>query len=142
MPCVRNRNDGGFCVWRNGRTLVLVIDDDAGVRGLLHALLRHRGLQHESAADGRTAIDKLRRGTYAAVLLDLMLPGENGFEVLRFLRAERPTQLPRVVVMTACSKATLRHFDASGLHGVIRKPFDIAEMMDAVDACVGQNSEP
>jgi DNA-binding response OmpR family regulator len=120
---------------------VLVVDDDPGVRGLLSALLVQRGWKHDAVADGRTAIDKLRRGSYAAVLLDLMLPEETGFEVLRFIRAERPHQLPRVIVITACSNATLRDFDSSGLRQLIRKPFDIHELCDTVATCIEDQSK-
>ncbi|HKO58958.1 MAG TPA: response regulator [Thermoanaerobaculia bacterium] len=114
---------------------ILIVDDDPGVRALLVALLRHRGYGYDLAADGEEAVCHLRRASYDAVLLDLMLPKVNGFEVLRFIRAERQHMLPRVIVLTAASNATLRDFDTSGIRALMRKPFDIHALMDELDAC-------
>lgn len=113
--------------------MVLLIDDDPCVRGLLGALMTRHGLTHETACDGAEAIALLRRRDYGAVVLDLMLPERNGFEVLRFLEAERPHMLERVVVITAAPEATLRDFeDRRHVSAVLRKPFDIVELGDAV----------
>ena len=113
--------------------MVLLIDDDPVVRGLLGAVLTRDGLAHESAGDGAEAIARLRRRDYDAIVLDLMLPELNGFEVLRFLKAERPHLVPRVVVITAAVESTLRDFaDRHRVAAVLRKPFDIVELADAV----------
>jgi CheY-like chemotaxis protein len=113
--------------------MVLLIDDDPGIRSLLAAVLARDGVVHESAGDGAEAIERLRRRDFDAVILDLLLPERNGFEVLRFLKAERPHLLPRVVVITAASESTLRHFeDGERVAAVLRKPFDIVALSDAV----------
>lgn len=113
--------------------MVLLIDDDPCVRGLLAALMKRDGLAHQSVDDGAAAVALLRRSDYDAVVLDLMLPSLNGFEVLRFLKAERPHMLPRVVVITAAGDATLRDFDdGRRVSAVLRKPFDINELSEAV----------
>jgi DNA-binding response OmpR family regulator len=114
---------------------VLVVDDDPAICTLIEALLRRQGYTCDVVRDGDDAIRQLRKGRYAAVLLDLMLPGAFGFEVIRFLHAERPSMADRVVVMTAASSATLRDFDASSVRTVMRKPFDINDLMSEVDAC-------
>jgi DNA-binding response OmpR family regulator len=114
---------------------VLVVDDDPAVSTLMQVLLRRRGYVCDCIGDGEEAIRRLRTGGYSAVLLDLMLPGAFGFDVIRFLRAERPAMAARVVVVTAACKATLRDFDASTVHAVLRKPFDIDELVAKVDAC-------
>ncbi|HKS24021.1 MAG TPA: response regulator [Thermoanaerobaculia bacterium] len=113
--------------------MVLLIDDDPSVRSLLAALMTRDGLAHESAADGVEAIEWLRRRDFDAIILDLLLPERNGFEVLQFLKAERPHLLPRVVVITAASESTLKHFDdRKRVAAVLRKPFDIAVLSEAV----------
>ena len=113
--------------------MVLLIDDDPAVRGLLAALMTREGLAHESASDGDEAIGRLRRRDYDAIVLDLLLPSRNGFEVLRFLKAERPHLLPRVVVITAANESTLREFhDRKRVAALLRKPFDIEELSAAV----------
>ena len=114
---------------------VLVVEDDPAICTLLQALLHRRGYACDVVADGNEAIRRLRRDPYSAILLDLMLPGTFGFEVIRFLRAERPSMTPRVVIITAASAATLRDFDTSTVRAVLRKPFDIQELLEHVDAC-------
>lgn len=111
------------------------MDDDSGVRTLIAALLHRGGFAYDLVASGDEAMCRLRRSCYDAILLDLMLPERNGFEVLRFLRAEKPHAVPKVIVLTAASNTTLRDFDASGICGLVRKPFDIDELMTMVALC-------
>ena len=116
---------------------VLVVDDDPVIRTLILALLERKGHPAEAAFDGDDAIARLRRKKYDALVLDLMLPGHNGFDVLQYLRAEKPEALQRTVVVTAASESTLRYFDEKTVHALIRKPFDIDELAHAVDDCCG-----
>ena len=119
---------------------VLVVDDDPATSTLLHALLRRRGYVCELVGDGRKAIERLRVNDYSAVLLDLMLPGAFGFDVIRFLRAERPAIADRVVVVTAACPATLRDFDHSSVCALLHKPFDIDELVQKVDTCAARHA--
>ena len=115
---------------------VLVVEDDPAICTLLEALMRRCGYECDVLSDGNEAIRILRRVHYSAVLLDLMLPGTFGFDVIRFLAAERPAMTSRVVVITAASASTLRDFDRSAVRAVIRKPFDIAELLQHVTECI------
>lgn len=114
---------------------VLVVEDDPAICTLIEALLRRRGYGCDVVHDGNDAICRLRQSSYTAVLLDLMLPGTFGFDVIRFLHAERPAMTARVVVMTAASSATLRDFDMNSVRAVLRKPFDIQRLVDHVNDC-------
>ena len=73
--------------------MILIIDDDPGIRGLLTVVLNRKGFECAVAIDGAEAQKLLRVHDYDAILLDLMLPQLNGFEVLRFLKAERRAML-------------------------------------------------
>jgi DNA-binding response OmpR family regulator len=114
---------------------ILVVEDDAAIRALLATLLQHSGYSCDFSPDGNDAVDRLRKADYDAILLDLMLPGQFGFDIIRFLNAERPAMSPRVIVLTAASQATLRDFDASQVHTVMRKPFDIDQLLTNVRVC-------
>ncbi|HVE71717.1 MAG TPA: response regulator [Thermoanaerobaculia bacterium] len=116
---------------------VLVVDDDEPIRVLITALCRRLGLAVEWAADGDTGLTMIRRRRYDAILLDLMLPMQNGFEVLRELRAHEPEMLARTIIITAVSDVTLRDFDGGGTLALLRKPFDIHDLCDALAACTG-----
>ena len=115
---------------------ILVVEDDPSIRMFLETLLQRNGYVCDLSADGDDAVRRLRRSTYDAILLDLMLPGQFGFDIIRFLNAERPAMSPRVIVLTAASHATLRDFDSSQVRTVMRKPFDVHALLDHVSACV------
>lgn len=116
---------------------VLVIEDDDAIRVLISALCARLGLTVEVAADGVAGVAMIRKRNYDALLLDLMLPKLNGFEVLREVRASAPSLLARTIIITAVSDATLRDFDGGGTLALLRKPFDIADLHDALVACTG-----
>jgi CheY-like chemotaxis protein len=115
--------------------LVLVVDDDDAFHGFMHVLLERGGFHVDDAHDGLEAIRMLRTGHYATILLDLMMPRFNGFEVLWHLKALQPKVLDRVVVMTAASDATLRALDEKLVYAVLRKPFDLDAILSVVSVC-------
>lgn len=121
---------------------VLLIEDDEAIRVLISALGTRLGLTVEVAADGAEGVALIRKRRYDALLLDLMLPKVNGFEVLREVRASAPTLLARTIIITAVSDATLRDFDGGGTLVLLRKPFDIADLHDALVACTGCMEAP
>lgn len=122
----------------NPEKRVLVVEDDAAIRAMLAAILTHNGYAPELCGDGDDAVRRLRRDEYDAIVLDLMLPGQFGFDVIRFLHAERPAMSPRVIVLTAASQATLRDFDTTQVHAVVRKPFDVDALMERVRDCTAR----
>lgn len=65
---------------------VLIIEDDELIAELERDYLLAAGLEAEIAADGRSGLEEFKKGHYTAVLLDLMLPGRNGFEIFREIR--------------------------------------------------------
>lgn len=121
---------------------ILLVDDDEPIRLLITALCSRMNVQVEWAADGEIAMTMLRRRHYDALLLDLMLPKQNGFEVLRELRSFSPAMLSRTIILTAASDATLRDFDGGGSLVLLRKPFDIDDLIDAVVACISCEPPP
>ncbi len=120
---------------------VLIVDDDDGIQTLMKALLRRREVIVDSASDGDAALRKMREQSYDSIVLDLMLPKLNGFEVVRELKTNAPDLLKRTIVVTAVSNHALRDFEDSELvRRVMRKPFDINEFVDEVLACASDNN--
>jgi CheY-like chemotaxis protein len=117
--------------------LVLVVEDDRHLREFLDLVVRRCGLTCHSVGSGDEALQAICTGQYATVILDLMLPGMTGFEVLRSLRATHPHLLRRIIVLTAVSQTALdRQFDSQSLiWSIIRKPFDVADLMRTIDEC-------
>ncbi|MFN7919305.1 MAG: PAS domain S-box protein [Bryobacteraceae bacterium] len=82
------------------RRSVLVVDDEAGARELVSEMLREAGYDAATAASGAEALDRLETSGAGAVILDLMMPEMNGFELLFRMRADaRFSQIP-VIVLT------------------------------------------
>jgi DNA-binding response OmpR family regulator len=113
----------------------LVVDDDPVLQGLFLTLLGRDGFTVDCAADGRIAFECLKRNSYSVILLDLMMPELNGFELLRRLERESPSLLPRVIVMTGASQRVIETLDISRIWGLIRKPFDIDDLVRSARAC-------
>ncbi len=73
------------------RDRVLVVDDDPGFRGLMHSALSFAGFDVDVAADVPTALTLIRRTPPDVIVLDVMLPGSDGFDLLQLLRARSVT---------------------------------------------------
>jgi DNA-binding NtrC family response regulator len=119
----------------SGNANVLVVDDDQGLRGLFTTLLSKKGFAVDTANDGRVAYDQLQRHTYSVILLDLMMPDVNGFELLDKLERDSPTLLDRVIVMTGASQRAIEPLKSKRIWGMIRKPFDIDNLVSSAEAC-------
>ncbi len=113
----------------------LVVDDDPALQGLFTKLLSRKGFAVDAATDGRVAYDQLHRNAYSVILLDLMMPDVNGFELLERLHRDSPSLLPRIIVMTGASQRSIDGLDTSDIWGLIRKPFDIDELVTSAIAC-------
>lgn len=128
IPC-----PGGFV---NANTHVLVVEDDRATRALLGVLLEHRKLRVSLAADGATALERLRAGDVDLLVLDLLLPRVNGFEVLRDLKCNHAAMLGRTIVVTAASERTLAGCaELREVWRIFRKPIDVEDFGSAVLAC-------
>ena len=112
---------------------VLIVDDEKDVRDILFTVLQQRGIQADCATNGREALDLIAQHPYVVVVLDLMMPEVDGFEVLDTLRAAGT--MPVVLVLTAADQGLIDRLDASLIHGLIRKPFDPIEIADVIAAC-------
>ena len=113
---------------------ILVVDDDPAIRTLLFTILRRRGLSVDMAKHGSEAIERLGRCNYALMLLDLMMPVMNGWEVLEKITAMEPAVRPAAILMTAGTEP--RDFDPDIVIGSIRKPFDVELVYDTVIGCI------
>ncbi|HVT45701.1 MAG TPA: response regulator [Thermoanaerobaculia bacterium] len=113
------------------------MDDDHAIRSLVTTLLTREEYDVDTASDGLEAVLKLGLSEYSLIVLDLMMPLVSGFEILQFLSEQRPAMLQRVVVMTAVGEKDLQGLKGYDAVPVIRKPFDIADLMRAVRNSTG-----
>lgn len=115
---------------------ILIIEDDPSIATFLASICKHRGWDCHTVSDGNAAMSLLRRHHYQAVVLDLMMPRSNGFEVIAYLRAEQPEMLHRVIVITAASAKTLESFDEKQVGALLHKPFELGDLQEALDKAV------
>ena len=116
--------------------LVLVVDDDEGVRDVAEGLLAETGFRVETAAGGNAALARVREGGVDAVLLDLVMPDLSGADVLRVLAAERP-DLPVVIASGYKRELAAERIGQTGAFAFVQKPFDpetlCATLRDALE---------
>lgn len=107
-----------------------MVEDDPAIRRLVEKLLQRRGITIDTAHDGKEAIAKITGGDYSIVVLDLMLPEANGYEVISYIKA-KGIRVP-VVVVSAVSQQALANLDPEVVKLVIAKPFDVHEFTQRV----------
>ena len=116
---------------------VLVVEDDRATQQLLDAVLQRESIECALAGDGREALRLLREEQFDAILLDLLLPNVNGFEVLRDLKKNDRATLSRVIVMTAAAESTFRGCEElADVHCVLRKPLDLEVLTSEIRSCL------
>jgi CheY-like chemotaxis protein len=124
------------------KPLVLVADDNEATCTLIAAVLRN-DFVCEVARDGTEAIEKLRRRPYDALLLDVLMPGVDGYAVLDHLMEKEPRLLSRVVVVTASlSPRELGRLRDYPIARIIAKPFEVDVLLDTVKEIARPSAMP
>ena len=115
-------------------TRILLVEDEEKLARFVELELMHEGYQVEKAFDGRTGLEKAETGDFDLVLLDIMLPGLNGLEVLRRLRLS--SHLP--VIMLTARDAVMDKVTGldTGADDYITKPFSIEELLARIRAAL------
>ena len=119
---------------------ILVVDDDRKIVALVRAYLEREGFTVIAAHDGREALHQARAEDPALIVLDLMLPEVDGYEVMRLLRAD--SQVP-VLMLTARSSLPERIIGLErGADDYLPKPFSPAELVVRVKAVLRRAAQP
>ena len=118
---------------------ILAVDDDLDILDLLEMSLDSDGFNVITASDGLEAIEKAKSHAPDLILLDLMMPKMDGFEVINNLRANSQTRAIPVIMLTARSQIDekLQGLDA-GADDYITKPFDLKELTARIKAVLGR----
>jgi CheY-like chemotaxis protein len=112
---------------------ILIVDDQPDLRLLIRLTFSSSGYRLQEAADGEAALAACAEAVPDAVLLDVMLPGIDGYEVCRRLKSDARTHATFVVLMTAGHQETERvRATAAGADRYLAKPFSPAQLLDLV----------
>ncbi len=115
---------------------VLVVDDDASIRGVLHDILALHGYQVEEAVNGHDALEKLSSFTPSLIFLDLMMPTMDG---IAFAQELRNRNLSYALVAISASGTT--HAFAEQIHaiGYVEKPFHISQLLNVISRWMSES---
>jgi len=120
--------------------VILVIEDDPAVRRGIVDVLEYAGYQTLEAADGHAGMDIALKANYRLLLLDLVMPGPSGFEILDALKRKRPGQA--VIILSARGEENDRVRGlVNGADDYVVKPFSMKELLARVDAVLRRTCE-
>ena len=112
---------------------VLVVDDHAGLRSALCEALRGEGYDAIEAGDGHTALEMLRSSEPSVAIVDVRMPGMDGFTLLERMHQEQ-IDCPVILISVVGDIASRRQAERLGAFAFKEKPFDLRELLDDVRA--------
>ncbi len=124
--------DGGA----DRRLSILVVDDEAPIRELLVDLLTEGGFHVVEAGDGKEAMRRVRRDQVDLVIMDLVMPEQEGLESIRQLQKESP-HIKVIAISGYQQGAFLYHAERFGARATIKKPFTAAVLLRTVATVLG-----
>jgi len=117
-----------------GRTIAIV-EDDADIRGLLDYKLKAAGYETAFARDGVMALTVIRKAQPDLILLDLGLPGGDGFVILDRLREfDALATIPVVVISASAQPETREKVELTSVAAFFEKPFDVVELLQTIES--------
>jgi CheY-like chemotaxis protein len=117
---------------------VLVVDDGVMNRQILASILRKAGLECLLAGDGSEALRAVRESRPDLVLLDVVMPGKDGYEVCAEIKADPETaDIPVVVVTADARRSQEERVLAAGAAAYAAKPVDVRRFMRTLDSALG-----
>lgn len=121
---------------------ILVVDDEADIVELVSYNLKKEGYDVFSAPDGEDALNKIKKGDYDFIILDLMLPGIQGMEICRIIRSDPRTRHLPIIMLTAKSEEIDRVLGLeTGADDYLTKPFSPRELLARVKAVLRRLAE-
>jgi two-component system OmpR family response regulator len=117
---------------------ILVVDDEPSIRSLLSRFLTKAGYRVSESTDGRDALEQLRQSKVDLLILDIVMPGMDGLEVLRALR--RDVAGLKVIVMSgAFDGRFLRTAEMLGARATLQKPMKLSLVLETVRTVLEAN---
>lgn len=117
---------------------ILVVDDEPHIRRVLSAVLGDRGFDITMGNDGTEGLEMFEAGQYDLVILDLMMPGASGLEILSRIRSDATKSETPVIILTAKGQDTDRDAAmAGGADDFLTKPFSPKKLIARIEEILG-----
>lgn len=114
------------------KTSILIVDDDASLRKSLSFILKRKGFAVATAEGGLEAIEKVTKGPFEIIFMDIKMPQMNGVEAYRKIKKIRPEAV--VVMITAYAVEDLvQEARKEGAHGILYKPLDVEDVLNSIE---------
>lgn len=117
------------------RRRILVVDDFALNVSLLQTALEAEGFDVDTATNGNLALAKIEASPPDLVLLDVMMPGMNGYELTRCIRQNHKLPFIPILLVTGCEEASVIKELDIGSNDFIRKPINLDRLLARINAC-------
>lgn len=113
---------------------ILVVDDEADVVMIIRTALQTEGYEVATATNGPDGLEEAKKNPPDLVILDVTMPGMDGFEVLRELKVEESTAQVPVIMLTGVSeRGKIKEALSSGVDYYVVKPFDFEDLIRKVE---------
>ena len=122
---------------RDGRSRVLVVDDESSIRELLQKTLALAEYDVDVAPDGRAAMERLRLGNYDLLIADLKMPGMDGLTLIREAKRLK-TDLPVIIITGFSTESSAIEAVNLGVAGYLTKPFRVPQVLAAAARALGE----
>jgi CheY-like chemotaxis protein len=127
----------------NNRVRILLAEDNAVNQTLAVRLLEKRGYVVSLAGEGRAALTALEKGSFDLVLMDIQMPGMDGFEATAAIREKEKTtgaHIPIIAMTAHALKGDQERCIAAGMDGYVSKPIRTSELFSAIESLLGNKS--
>ena len=119
---------------------ILLVDDEPDIVTLSKNLLEKAGYEVVVARNGKECLEKLKEEKFDLILLDVMMPGDDGWVVCKKIKANEKTKDMPVVMFTVCSEPwSAAKSQECGSDAQIDKPFEIEDLLGTVEKVLGEN---
>jgi len=113
---------------------VLIIDDNEQITKMISSFLDMSNHECTVVNEGKEGLELIKTNQYDSIILDLAMPEFDGYEILNTLYKEDPSQLPKILVLTASTVPieNIRKFKELGISSCLQKPVDIDQLLSKI----------
>jgi len=121
------------------RLNVLIIDDNEQITKMISSFLDLSNHDCTIVNDGKDGIELIKTKQYDSIVLDLAMPEFDGYEILDTLKNEDPSQISKIIILTASSipLETVKKFKELGVSSCLQKPVDIDQLLSKITSVTG-----